>query len=416
MDDDKDDILNEIINSKINSDNNDNKININNSKNEEEEIIEEDLSFDNYDDNSENEKNEDNNKNKENKENIKIEKNENKKISLENIEVDKAINTENIQEINDLINSNKELNNEKVIISLENESKEEKINKNIEYKKEHDNRELINELIEKDKLLELLIKSNSELKSKIEYSNKKFEDISKKIEEQEKEKADAKDLQIKNIEKEIKLCNTENENYKKRIEKMKNNIQIKEKLEKDSNIKILLQKEKNKNKELKSKLSNLKNINMAQLKYINDYDKENHISEKVEMFKKEIEKVKNSIKEDQEKYLKLERFNKAIHEKIIGIEIMVKNLKEKKKPVEEKSFSQEEFYDTLDIITNLKKQVIQKRKDLNNITKNNEEALYKKLSENKKIELEIKENIRMNKLLIFQRNELRRIIKAMINN
>ena len=53
---------------------------------------------------------------------------------------------------------------------------------------------------------------------------------------------------------------------------------------------------------------------------------------------------------------------------------------------------------------------------MNNITKNNEEAIYKKLSENKKIELEIKENLRINKLLIFQRNELRRIIKAMINN
>ena len=155
---------------------------------------------------------------------------------------------------------------------------------------------------------------------------------------------------------------------------------------------------------------------MAQLKYINDYDKENHISEKEEMFNKEIEKVKKSIKEHQEKYLKLERFNNAIHEKIIGIEIMVKNLKVKKKKLEEKSFSQEEFNDTLDIITNLKNQINQKRNELNNITKNNEEAIYKKLSENKKIELEIKENLRINKLLIFQRNELRRIIKAMINN
>ena len=83
--------------------------------------------------------------------------------------------------------------------------------------------------------------------------------------------------------------------------------------------------------------------------------------------------------------------------------------------IEEKSFTKEELHDTLDIINNLKNQFNQKRNDLNNICKNNEEKMYKTLMQNKTIELEIKENLRMNKLFVFQRNELRRIIKTMIN-
>ena len=169
-------------------------------------------------------------------------------------------------------------------------------------------------------------------------------------------------------------------NIKKMIDKLKNNIEIKKNIEKDTKIKILLQKEKDKNKELKNKLYNIKNINVAQLKYINDYDKVNNITKKIELFKKEIEKAKISIKEYQEKYLKLEKFNKAIHERIVGIEIMVKKVKEKTEKIEEKSFTQEELLDTLNIINNLKNQIYQKRNDLNNISKNNKEKIYKILS------------------------------------
>ena len=49
---------------------------------------------------------------------------------------------------------------------------------------------------------------------------------------------------------------------------------------------------------------------------------------------------------------------------------------------------------------------------MNNINKNNEEKLMKILSKNKIVESEINENIRMNKLLICKRNELKRIIKS----
>ena len=391
-----------------------NKINNTKKDEKEEEIIEEDLIFDEYDENSENEKNNTKIENsnflpeKEKKgENLLTKEKEKEINSIEEeikIEIsDKAINTDNIpkEELNALINNNQELNIDKDI-------NEKSLNEEDQRKKE-----LINEYIEKEKLLELLIKSNSELKSKIEHSNNKYEEIIKKLEEQEKEKNEI-NLQIKNIDKEIKLVKNENEKYKNMIGKLKNQIDIKEKLEKDSNVKIILKNEKDKNKELKNKLATIKNINLSQEKYIHNYDKENHISEKVEIFKKEINQAKNSIKEYQEKYLKIEKFNKVIHEKIISIELMVKNLDENKPKVVEKSFTEEELKDMIYIINNLKEKKKKKRSDLNDLYKNNQEKLDKILSQNKTIELEIKENLRINKLLIFQRNELKRIIKNMI--
>ena len=68
--------------------------------------------------------------------------------------------------------------------------------------------------------------------------------------------------------------------------------------------------------------------------------------------------------------------------------------------------------DTLGILKNLRNIINQKRNDLDNICKNNEEKLFKILSKNKIVQSEINENIRMNKLLICKRNELKRFIKT----
>ena len=199
------------------------------------------------------------------------------------------------------------------------------------------------------------------------------------------------------------------------IEQLKNKIEIKNFLEKYSNLKNILQKEMDKNKELKVKLTSIKSVNNAQLKYLNDYDKVNHMSEKIEFFKSEIDQIKNSIKESQEKYIKIEKFNNVIHERIISIEMLVKKIKEKNQQIEEKTFKEEELHDTIDTISILKDQINAKRSEMNNLYKSNNEKLYKLLTQNKTVELEIKDNLRINKLLIFKRNELRRIIKAMIS-
>ena len=101
-------------------------------------------------------------------------------------------------------------------------------------------KELINELIEKEKLLQQLITSNSELKAKIEYSNKKFEEIKTKIKSQEKDKLNI-ETQIKKIENDNKEYKTENVNYIKQIEQLKNKLELKDqKMRKIKTLQILL--------------------------------------------------------------------------------------------------------------------------------------------------------------------------------
>ena len=94
------------------------------------------------------------------------------------------------------------------------------------------------------------------------------------------------------------------------------------------------------------------------------------------------------------------------------IKFKIQKFDEKKVEEIKKIFTKDELNDTLGILTNLRNIINEKRNDLNNINKNNEEKLMKILSKNKIVESEINENIRMNKLLICKRNELKRIIKS----
>ena len=270
---------------------------------------------------------------------------------------------------------------------------------------------LINELIEKEKLLEQIVTSNNNLKSQIDYSNKKYEEILAKMKNQEKDELNIESL-IKKIDNDIKEFKLENNKYKKEIKKLKNKLELKDIIENQSNIKTLLQSEQDKNKELKNKLSNIKNINLAQKKYINHFEKNNKIKEKIIELKSEIENEKDSIKVYQERYIKIDNFNTMISNEIKRIKSVIKNLEEKKVEEVKKIFTEEELNDTKDVISNLRNIIIEKRNNLNNLCKNNDEKMYKILSQNKIVESEINENIRMNKLLICKRNELKRIIKT----
>ena len=270
--------------------------------------------------------------------------------------------------------------------------------------------ELINELIEKEKLLEQLITSNDELKSKINYSNKKFEEIVSKMKDQEKDKSNIEN-QIKKIENDIKDFKAESDKYIKQIEQLKTKLELRDIVEKESNIKILLQTEQDKNKELKNKLFNIKNINLAQKKYINQFEKQNQVKKKINELKSEIENEKNMIKLYQERYIKIENFNIMMTNKIQRIKSTIKKLGDRQNEEVKKLFTEDELNDTIGVISNLRNIINEKRNDMSNICKTNEEKIYKILSQNKIVESEINENIRMNKLLICQRNELKRIIK-----
>ena len=76
----------------------------------------------------------------------------------------------------------------------------------------------------------------------------------------------------------------------------------------------------------------------------------------------------------------------------------LQKLEEKKVEEVKKIFTEDELNDTLEVISNLRNIINEKRNNLNNISKNNDEKIYKILSKNKIVESEINENIRMNKL------------------
>ena len=315
---------------------------------------------------------------------------------------DRVMNTDKLppEELQWLVDNNKELQEENDVSNIDHEVKSE-----VPLSK----KDLIEELNEKDRIFELLVKSNNELKTKIEMSNKKYQDILNKIETKKNEDIEHKlNLQIKEIEKEIKANNSETERYKKLIDQLKTKIEFKENLERVSSIQYILKQETLKNKDLQNELNALKRINKVQSKYIDNYDKENQITEKLDMLKNEIKQNKDAIKDYQEKYTRLERFIRLVHEKILSLEMLIKKVKEPKNE-NKKLFTKEELKDTLELITNLKSQINDKRNQLNNINKESDIKMHKLLAQNKQIEIEYKENEKLNKMLINKRNELKEI-------
>ena len=171
---------------------------------------------------------ESNDKNNKNKEQNQSQENQNEQEGEEEqieIEVeDRGMNTDELppEELQRLVDNNKELQEENDVSNIDHEVKSE-----LPLSK----KDLIAELNEKDKIFELLVKSNNELKNKIEISNKKYQEILNKIENKKNEDIERKlNLQIKEIEKEIKANNSETDRYKKLIDQLKTKIEFKENL------------------------------------------------------------------------------------------------------------------------------------------------------------------------------------------
>ena len=365
--------------------------------------------------------NEKDNESNENKENIEASETNNKVENYPNIEgdeiaievMDRGMNTDELseRELNRLVNENKELleenNNDKSICNVEHDTKID-ITPN--------KKALMEELTKNDEVYEVLLQSNNELNSKIQMSCKKYQDIIDKIEEKKSENIERKlTLKIKELEKEIKANNSETERYKKLIEQLKDKIEFQENIERASNLQKLLKQENLKNKELKSRLNTLVKINKFQSKYMENYDKKHKTQEKIDQLKNEIQQNRNDIKDYSNKYLKLDKFTKVAHEKILSLKIYIKKLIQEPKVEEKKIFTNEETKDTLGIITNLKTQIIEKRKELNEIQKKSEMKIHDLLVQNKQIELEFIENEKINKNLIFRKNELNKQLR-LINN
>lgn len=255
------------------------------------------------------------------------------------------------------------------------------------------------------------MKSNQELRTKINISTQKYEEILAQIKEKENEKSEASlAKQIKELEKEIKQCNKEASKYKKTAEELKNKIEFKNSIEKGFDLHSNLQMEIMKNKELTKQIETLQRINKNQMKCLNDYDKDNLISEKLDILKSEIKEAKDNIKDYQEKYLKQDRFIRSMHEKILFLESLILKMKEPKHK-ETKSFTLEQFKQVLNDIKEYSNTVNANRNKLSMIQKAHEDNMHNLLSQNKKIEKDYKDIIKENKALVFQRNEVKKKIK-----
>ena len=321
---------------------------------------------------------------------------EKNKIKLKDDEImvevmDRGVNTDelNASELERLVKQNKELK------GLLNDDKGNILNKNSIFNIEHNTSEipskkkkLIEELTKNDEIKELLTKQNKELSNKIKLSEKKFQDIMSKIGEKKEE-------------------NTE---------ELKDKIDFKEGIERASNLQKVIKEETLKNIELKDKLNTLNKINKFQSKYMEDYQKKYKIKEKEELLTKEINQNKKLIKDYNNKYLKLERFIKAAHEKITSVRIFVGKIINEPKKEEKKIFTNEETKDTLEIITNLKAQINEKRKELDEIQKKSESRMHEILVQNKQIEMDYLENKRIYRSLLFKRNEINKKLRKLKKN
>ena len=389
---------------------------------DEKKIIEE--SKDNTDskNNSKYNKEQNNLNNEESKENSNSNENSDEKIKVKlkddevMVEVmDQGVNTDelNSSELERLVKENKELQ------ELLNDDKGNLLNEDKIFNIEHDTSEipptkkaLIEELTKNDEVKEVLTKSNYELSNKIKLSEKKFKEIMDKIGEKKSENVEEKlELKIKELEKEIKANNSETERYKKLIDDLKDKITFKEGIERTSNLQKILKQETLKNIELKDKLNTLNKINKYQARYMENYQKQHKIKEREEQLTKEISQNKKIIKDYNNKYLKLERFTKAAHARIMGVRIFVGKIINQPKKEEKKIFTNEETKDTLGVITNLKAQINEKRKELDEIQKKSESKIHELLVHNKQIELDFLENKRIYKNLLCKKNEINKKLR-----
>ena len=278
--------------------------------------------------------------------------------------------------------------------------------------------ELIADYKEKEKIYNLIIKNNEELKNKINLTNEKYNEILKRIEE--KLSTDV-EQQLKNkinsMEKEIEAYQTENKNYKKKIEQLKNSVYFKNSVANSSALKSVLKQEKIKNKEYTEELKTLQRIQKFNKQLILRNEEEYKIKENLKNIEEQIKEIKEQMKKMNEDYNLLERYFKLIHEKIVGLDFVKikkkKEIIEIKKEEEKKSFTNQEIKDILQLIITLRHQIFEKRAKLNNINTNVEERMHKFFSQNKSIEIEWKEELKIYKELTSKKNQLKKLINKL---
>ena len=314
-------------------------------------------------------------------------------------------------------NDNDDVNNENEDNEEGNElddEDEEKNNSDGSYKINIGKRELISDYKEKENIYNVIIKNNKELKDKIELTNNKYDEIIKRIEEKQNTDVEYQlKTKINSMEKEIEAYQSENKNYKKKIDQLKNSVYFKNSIENSSLLKNALKQEKIKNKEYMEELTMLKRIEKYNKNLIIKNEEEYKIKKHIKSLSEQIKDIKEQIKQMNERYNILEHYFKLIHEKITGldlIKIKKKEIMDNKKEEEKKSFTIQEVKDILQLIIALRTQILDKRIKINSINTNTEDKMHKFFAQNKSIEMEFKDELRIYKDLMNRRNELKKLI------
>lgn len=290
--------------------------------------------------------------------------------------------------------------------------KEKQLKKQREKEQKEETISLLGEqLKQKESSLLNLKQINKELENKLNKVNSQYEEIVNQL----KNKPIAEDetsllLKINKVEKDIISANSEIEFYKKQIEAMKDKIEFKSNIENISNLENLIKIEQIKNKELKHEYDILLKTNIHQQRQITNLDNESKFRERIIQLKCEIKDTKDNIKSQIDHFTKQERLLKLIHEKTA----MINDVSKKNNdylPNNKKNFTKEELNSVISNVEQLKKEVISNRNVLQITTKQNDDKILGIVNERKLIMEDYKEQEKINKALIFKRNELKRLIK-----
>ena len=318
------------------------------------------------------------------------------------------------------MSSNEDVNNENEDNEEGNEvddEDQEKNNSDKNYKENIGKRELISDYKEKENVYNAITKNNKELKEKIDLTNNKYNEIIKRIEEKQSNDMEYQlKTKINSMEKEIEAYQTENKNYKKKIDHLKNSVYFKNSMTNSSLLKSALMQEKIKNKEYTEELAMLKRIDKYNKNLINKNEEDYKIKKHIKSLSEQIKEVKEYIKQMNERYNILEHYFKLVHEKIVGldlIKIKIKEIIETKKEEEKKSFTVQEVKDLIQLIITLRTQILEKRIKINNINTNTEDKMHKFFAQNKSIEIELKDELRIYKELITRKSELKKLINKL---
>ena len=213
----------------------------------------------------------------------------------------------------------------------------------------------------------------------------------------------AKTLRIQELTKEYMAYIKDSKRQNQEIRRLRKEIEYNANYDRILTLHRLIEEEQIKHNELTLQLRALNIVNTNKLPNVNEYESGSSLES-------EIEQIKHSIKQYQDKHTKQERFLNLIHEKIISIEMTIKHMKEDKQ-LKQKQFTQEQLQHTLDEINMLNKKIEENRNMLNNINRNSTLKMKNLMEKNKEIETEFMRNQKENRKLMFKKNELKRKIR-----